>query len=187
MWEYSLYCNICKNNSRSIIIGGADANITYVKSNNSISIQFIFRLLEENIDNNYLTFSNQLKVPIELSLLANEILNLEEIDKIKKCYPEYFIDTTFPYFFINADCKKCDSYTSSMDMDINFEITKILSISLERETFTIKDKYIILDHDLDKMRIYGPTDKEMILPLFDIDFSDLEKLEDKINTLITFS
>ena len=113
------------------------------------------------------------------------------------------VSKTFFYFYINADCKVCNSASAnSTDIELSHNNNLVTNLGIEREGIFIvlsKNNYhLTILHDSNKTLInkciidkvsYDIIDDGKVFecPIVNFDFSNLQKVVNKIKTLITFS
>lgn len=186
LWDYSLYCPICQNNFREIDMEvGPDTDMrldSYSKSSDMLEIQasFISRRVQRSIKFNVNCVSNDFKSSTDYS------------------------SSPYFYFYICADCKKCNaSWTNGADIEFNWLDNKIHNIGLERECIHLLEyekKYqILFDYSQNLLciekctisdkgtPIFIPGTPGFTVPLIDLDFTNQDKLYNKIRTILTFS
>lgn len=200
LWEYCQYCPICKAPSREITISAGPDNHFKAHDYKKIDHQLL-------LDCTYKVFNDRYRVEcyrVEYSidcLTGTATLDVSDTQLQiagfgNKATKSYF------YFYLHGDCKNCEgSYINSSDIEFD-PITKTFSgFTVERESFFLtrtKDMFhVSLLHDQKIMEIsrcsmdeYGfilDNDRIFESPLISLDFSDYDKIINKIRTLILFS
>lgn len=214
LWFYCQQCPICRAPTRSIEISVAPDNIfkliSFRKEGNYLKLFCIYHQRKSaKYKINYTIDTTTGKYSVEVLELIetpdvemNADTNLDEEEKYRlrvKASKSYF------YFYINTNCKDCKvSYASSSDIELSSDGMSLVKedLSLEREGVYIllpTDKYhLTMLYDANKTLINKCTiDKnsfEIIddpstfeAPVINFDFSNLQKVVNKIKTLITFS
>lgn len=193
LWSYSIFCPICKDICRDIIvIGGPDS---------------VWKDWDSTKLDHFLNITG--KLHIQQQLYTVKVI----IDCLKNSF-ELFITGTLKvnevvekanspclFFHIESNCKKCDgSWTIGSDIELNLLTRKIDNIGVEVEEiwipgYVINYEYLINKMTIDKSILLQDEDGEYVsrlnksvaLPMYQFDFKDLDKTTQKIKTMITFS
>lgn len=202
LWDFCEFCPICCESCRTITIDvGPDRAfklISYSKINVDLIMTCRFKSKGEqyNIIYKIDCLTNNFSVDVSEPISFSSLPSLEDNDYVHSAARAYF------YYYINADCKKCNgSYASTSDMEINFLKKKIENFSIDRETFHLlrdKDKFhVSLHHDQNSMLISKcivdavgqilDDNKIFKCSLINLDLSNYDKVINKIKTLIFFS
>lgn len=214
LWDYCSECLVCKSDRKVQLSIGPDTDIKlvkYKKYNNILNISFNHIEYEDDYlspedvddylktkikDNNFILqidcSKNTTSLVSEDQIFIHSLMN--DIDNI--------------YFYLFAECKKCESYINTSDIiclkNKNIESD---SISIETEGFYIlkdnKGFYIFVDH---KDSTYGSgamrinnviknidlntsiTHKNVCLklPILDWNYSNPSEVINKINNILSF-
>lgn len=189
LWEYCLYCPICKKSERKmeVIIGPEDTCrlTSYLKKSKDLELRVKTR------DSDSLVH----KYEFIIDCVSNTFV-------INKKY-NYSPDIDIFYLYLFSNCDDCDSYINTSDINLDMKLSILDTISLDQEginLLSVKDKYnIISDHtnqhliisklypsndDLQKIRI---SKRHTTLPLIELNYSDQLSVSQKIKTLLMFS
>lgn len=194
LWSYCLYCPVCKDAIRymHVSVGPDEAFIlkSFKKKNDILQLRCAFRAKkrEYKVDYNINCQDNS----FEFDISDPESCEVE----VSKASTPYF------YFYIQSDCKKClATHVNGTDLELDFINKKITNIGIEREGVYLldqKNKYhITLSYDSQEMiisRCYE-NDKGIIIDdnkpfqcsIIDFDFSQPEKVTNKIKMMLLFS
>lgn len=183
LYDYCLFCPLCNKYCRTIRVSGdchqfeSFTHLNYSIRDDYLNLEFTYT------NNGQSTF---IKKTFTIDLRNNKITSDTITDDEA-------------YFFIEGNCETCKATSFSSDFDLNSKIEKP---SLEREVFHLFKNNIgyCIDifHDSDTVEIYKSSynNKKINtigsklksdLELFDLDFSDLDKLYNKIQTIVLFS
>lgn len=194
LWSYCLFCPICQDITRDLHISvGPDEAfklIAHKKDNHILHLQCIFQRTSLSYKVNYTI--NCLDNSFLLDISEPETSN----SNVDKASAPYF------YFYIQGDCKSCNStYASSKDLELSLLNKKIENIGIELEgvyllgkeshyhiTMAYEDKEMLITrcHEEDGM-IMEDSGKPFRLPIMEFDFSQPNKVINKIKTILLFS
>jgi hypothetical protein len=199
LWSHFLMCPTCKDFDREVDVSvGPDTNtrlVLFKKENHILTLDIVFKAKKQQykIQYNINCLDNSFKVDIA------EILDFSAVeDKYKRtdrASAPYF------YFYLFGTCRKCgNSFSNSKEMELDLLNNKITNIGLEHESIYILKNgegfHLNLDYEKHNMSVAKFTidttpddivNNEMELPLIEMDFSNTEKVFDKIKTLLIFS
>lgn len=191
LWEYCSNCPLCKSWKRNIDLSmGPDYAVNVKKWSKFGSKLYVnFKIIT---DNHY--FSN-----LDIQANIDCVDNIFTIDtRLKENCLDNVVDlsqfTEIENFYIYLyskclDC--CKSSLNTLDIVLDMKSGKITSASIQDETFSLSKYRLELNYEnnLLKVRNHKTTIKKPAFrcPIIDLDFSDLEKLEAKIKTLLIFS
>ena len=212
LWSYCLYCPICKDTCREIDISVSPDRyfklISFKKQDNFLHIFCTSRQKKRDVYKiNYHINCQNNKFAVDVFEIIetdpqemNADTSLDEEEKFRlreRASRAYF------YFYINSSCRKCGyTYTNSVDLETNAAEKTVFNIGVEREGIFVllpNDKYHLtmsydngttlinkceLDPYNNELRDVGKTFE---CPVINFDFSNLEKVVNKIKTIITFS
>lgn len=192
LWSYSLYCPVCKNMDRRI-------DLTVGKDD-------WFRLVEFRKINQILTIimerpqERHIRTKVEIDCVTNKDsrYTYDTSGKPVKEYPTFMTISTF------STCDGCGSITNSEDFIVNFITNRIhLPLNLENEIIVLNDKKIndklytvnflhleesveisIFDKPIDQTQVLR---RPLLVPMFDLDLSSLDKALKRIKTIVLFS
>lgn len=214
LWFYCQQCPICRTAVRSIELSVAPESIfkliSFKKEDNYLklfcmyyqrkSAKYRINYIIDVITGKYSVQVLELIDTPDIEMNADTNLDEEEKYRLRvKASKTYF------YFYINADCKECKvSFASSSDLELSSEKMSLTNtgIGVERETV-----YVLLPTDKYHLTMLYDTGKTLInkchidkssfeiiddsstfeAPVINFDFSNLQKVVNKIKTLITFS
>lgn len=194
LWDYCLYCPVCKDTVRTIhvSVGPDDAFIlkSYKKNKNILELRCAVRLKKREFKVNY-------NINCQDNSFEFDISDPESCEvEVNKASAPYF------YFYIQSDCKKClATHTNGRDLELDLFNNKITNIGIEREGIYLLDQktkyHITLVYDIDEMiisRCYEnesgviiDDNKPFQIPIIDLDFSDPVKVTNKIKMMLLFS
>lgn len=200
LWSYCLFCPICQEPSRNIIL-------TVGPDNEFVITEFEKKGSELKLFCSYrqgnLSKKDKSRAPTHSATFTIDCLKNSYQVETAGLDPAIVATAKEAYFYlyINANCTGCDnSYLNSSDLEFYSEDKTIHNIQMEREGAYVssgKDKFhITLSHDSGVMRVSrcydmdGETiddEKVIELPLVNLDFSDAPKVINKVKTLILFS
>ena len=182
LWSYCLYCPICKDVSRDMLVAMRPREqfqvVFHEKENHILSIQCLYK--------------RKISVTYNINCLDNTF----------EIVGDPALAQTYCYFYIQSDCRKCNaSYANGADLELNLEEKKVSHIGIERESvylLSTKDKYhITMSYHDNSMMVSKcfEDDEGMIisdnkvchLPLVNLDFSKPRKAVHRIKTLLVFS
>lgn len=204
LWDYALYCPICRDMCRDISLSlnpdGIFKPDPRFSKNESLIISFIatlkntfnsVSLVEGNLKINCLT--NQFIIE-DLSQLPNTFVSI----LLKKmAYAEYVME-----IFLESHCMICgNSYIYSNDIELDFSSNSLKEIKLDLEVVEIKvdsSKIYSIEQNYDNNKTsieeYCALDDGSFKrkaayhhSLLNIDFSDLKKAFSRIKTILVFS
>ncbi len=213
LWSYCLFCPICRDTCRDISISvGPDSQFKFISYKKRDQFLYLFctfqqrKLPKYKVDFVFDTIKNVYKVEttdiIEVSTDGdmNADKNLEEEERHRL---RHRVTNLYFYFYIHSDCKKCGiAHTNSADVELVASKRIIESFQIERDSVYIlepNDKYhLTISYDTGKALIskcsidditYEIIDDEKTFecPIVNFDFSNPQKVINKIKTLITFS
>lgn len=193
LWDYCLFCPVCQEDCRKMTVSvGPDDTfevITFEKSESTLTLNCLMKkrrvckYIINCADNTFRVFySNQ----------NQEVLT-------EKSNAVYF------YFYLSSNCQQCHkSYTNSNDLELDVQNYLVCNVGIEREGIQLITqsngfhitKFNYFDSSKNEMLISRclkqdgelmVEDKFIRLPSVDLDFSNPEKVVNKILTLLTFS
>jgi len=183
LWSYCLYCPICKDVCRDILVSvGPDDKY-----------QVVFHEKEDHILSIQCLYNKKISVTYNVDCLKNTF----EIEGGNSS-----LHQSYCYFYIQSDCRRCNAtHTNGTDLELNLEEKKVYNIGVEREgvyLLSTKDKYhLTLQYDNNTMLVSKcfEDDDGMILddnrvcnlPIVNLDFSKPRKAAHRIKTLLVFS
>lgn len=187
LWQYCLFCPICRDFVRDPLI--------------QVGFDDDFKLLSFNKSKNDLvlntTYShkkNIAKITFIINCKNNSfIIDIKQLDKLN--YP--IIASPYFFFYIQASCGKCNASNAyGSDIEFNYTSNEIYNTNLDGEV-VVYDKYHIQYEYQDNLMYISPIidelhngvdlGKPISLPIINFDFSDLDKLLLKIKTILIFS
>jgi hypothetical protein len=202
LWRHSLFCPICQDYCRDVSITvGPDfvfELVSFEKVNDILYLNCTFKRKREikyKINYTIQTLTNKFDVNVIEVEPTNEAY-ASEPDEITKASKAYF------FFYLHGDCRQCDSaHSNSSDIELNMTQKVCSNIGIERDGIYLlkhKDKYhITIAYDSDNMLIskcfedeeHGIVDDNKIFecPIANFDFSNPERVINKIKTLMIFS
>lgn len=185
LWKYCEVCTICHKTREIKVSAGPDEvwGINFInKKINSLVIDGSLHLNKKN----YL-------VSININCTTNKftfsfISETEAIHSVEKAAKPYL------YFYINASCLDSCHITSTVDMELDFNNSIITNFELEDESVYLRDNEDLYAFYIDYVRqnvdikIHVPGNRKDIknVPFINYDFSEKEKLIQRIKTIITF-
>lgn len=195
LWDHCFFCPICQKDGREMTVSvGPDevfTLISYQKSSTNLDMECRFQYRKKLYLVNY-----------KINCLDNSfIVDIKEDYQDNSSNNEGASRSYF-YFYIQSHCPDCNqSSVFGEDIELSFLDKKIYNLSLQEEEFYLPKNnptiLIDLDHMLDVTNIYKCSNSdgkfyidfnsEVQLPLLNLDFSNQEKVFDKIKTLILFS
>jgi hypothetical protein len=196
LWEYLLVCPFCKKDRKIELSIGPDEVFNFIdwkKSKNVLNITFNTIIESASYVSTWKIDCNTNKFGIN-----TETIHCKHV-KLTSSLPS--ADYSNLYFYAYSDCKHCNcsfSNTSDLCISKNSYLT-IDNILIEREGFYLKkndnNHYYVLvaDYYHDKMYVHSvkmlkgaikEKNKEITLPLLDFDFSNHEKMLNKITTIL---
>ncbi len=195
LWEYLSNCQVCGTNRSVDLTLSLDDNfqihlssISFLKKKNVLEIKFqsqIEGIIYHstwliNCNTNKFGFnSTSTETKKTSSLPSRDYLNL--------------------YFYLYSDCNNCGSCSNTFDLIISQEeYLTISNIGIERETFFLEKNNtqyycLIVDHLEDKMYasivemmrgVIKKRNKETMIPFLSLDFSNHQKIINKIDTIL---
>ncbi len=195
LWDYLSKCQICDTNRSIDLTVSLDENFqihlyssSFFKKKNVLEIKFQSHIegviyhstwLIDCNTNKFGFNSTSAEMKQTSSLPSSDYLNL--------------------YFYLYADCDQCGSCANTLDLSISKEeYLTICNIGIERETFFIEKNdtqcyCLVADHLENKMyasnvemmkRVVKKRSREITIPLLDLDFSNQQKILNKINTIL---
>jgi len=212
LWNYCTFCPICRTNCRDISISVSPDNIfkliSFKKEDELLKLYCTYRQRKQDkYKANYVINTLTGKFGVEVLEMMDSIdseMNADtNLDEEEKYRLRVKVSKTYFYFYINGDCKVCNAASiNSTDIELNWDGESITNIGIEREGIFIilpKDKYhlsILYDSNktlinkclIDKLSYdILDSDKMFECPIINFDFSNLQKVVNKIKTIITFS
>lgn len=212
LWSYCSFCPICRGHCRRISISVGPDNIfkfvTYKKEENILKLYCTYRQRKQDkYKANYIidTISGKFGVEVvDMIDVPDSEMNADtNLDEEEQYRLRVKVSKTYFYFYINGECETCNSATvNSTDVELSHDKHIVTNMGLEREGIYIilpKDKYhLSIMYDSNKTQIskciidklsYDIFDDGKIFecPIVNFDFSNLQKVVNKIKTLITFS
>lgn len=193
LWDYLLLCPICQDHVREIDLHVAPDQIfgliSWSKSDNTLYI-----------DTQAKTYNERYSIKYSINVIDNDFDVLikkigEEETSVSRATSPYF------YFWMNSRCKKCGlSGCSTNDLELNLLTKKIIHIGVENEDVYLmsgNSGYHIENVDKNQTHIsqcaYTSSNgirqdkKSRTFPFITFDFSNPDKVRDKIKTLLVFS
>lgn len=195
LWSHCLFCPICQDVTRDIHVDvGPDDAFTiskFEKNNHILTLHCSFR-----------AFKKKHSVKYHINCLDNSFTtdigeSISDSEPVERAARPYF------YFYIQGDCKKCNSsHTNGTDLELDMLNSVVTHIGIEREgIYLLNEKskfHITLAHDTNEMLISKcfedestgqilDDNKPFNLPIIDFDFSNQKKVINKIRTLLVFS
>jgi hypothetical protein len=211
LWNYCSFCPLCRENCRSIDVSvGPDKQFKielFEKSPDSLRIRCGLTIKRNVyiIERQFNCLDNSFTTEVT-NVLADSWFGAYDVCPLKnKLLDEQRLKDEYFYFYIQSSCKKCgQSSTHGADLELDItdpKIGKVFNIGLELESVYLlknKDKFhITLSYDRNAMLVsrcyededgdFIESDKAIELPLVKLDFSDQNRVIDKIKTLILFS
>lgn len=189
LWEYMLYCPICQGSCRAITmsVGPDDVfslNNYKINKTDSIKIDGSF---------NHQTFKTNLIFHIDCKQNTFTI-DIKAVEDFKSEKGVYKSDKPYFYFYLYSKCHECDSSeANSADLELNFLQKKIIDIGVEHEVlyvlednsgFKIEYQYDENVVHICEYKVLSPT---LTLSSLELDFTDKNKLLNKLKTLVLFS
>jgi hypothetical protein len=196
LWDYSRFCPVCQDSSRNVRVELGPSPHTLInveKTNNQLTIESICKLRRQkyaivfNIDCN--------TSAVKAAISGGETSEPDESAAVS-------VDKPYSYIKLMGDCPKCQcTHSTSSDIELDLLNKTLGPISLDREGIYLldhKDKFhITIIYDRKAVLVsrcsVEPDDsilddnKVLELPMINLDFSDQEKVINKIKTLILFS
>lgn len=187
LWDYCEFCPMCQKNCRAISLSiGPDHDFdlhTFSKIKDQLTIECY------SIANDTEGYNVDIIVDMNSNNFELKAATQDE---------QYLLNNSYFYFYLYAKCPVCKSGLNTSDLEKkDFTIS---NIAVEREEFYCQsDKgqfYIdvLYDDELLILSTYDIVDEEIVvddkdisLPLFKLDFSDMSKLINKLKTFIIFS
>jgi hypothetical protein len=191
LWDYCLLCPICQENCRDMKVSVGPDMVFLMNSYEKTETML-------NLCCNYKNSSYTYTVNYKINCIDNTFIMTVPLAKpnnetYRKASRAYF------FFYIQSACKNCDcSVVYGNDLELNVLTKKITDIKLDREDFYLYkeiDKfYLAIIHNDNIMLVsrhtskyQQPYEKQIKLPLFDIDLIDQAKTIEKLKTYILFS
>jgi len=190
VWDYCTFCPVCQKNIREISVSvGPDRFwnlMSFEKSKDILLTTCTYRYKQNRYFLNY-----SFNCIDNTFLLESDNADLKE-GTLEKAKEAYF------YFYIDGVCPDCEcSAAATSDLELDMQAGIITNMQLDREKFFLlqeKDKFhVTLAHSSNVMRVskYNAEtfeeDKEIELPIFNLDLTNQAKTVLKIKTLILFS
>jgi hypothetical protein len=195
LWSYCLFCPICQDITRDMQISvGPDDTFSlssFEKNNNILTLNCLFFVKKQKYHIKY-----------DINCIDNTF-NSDISDPTPS--DKYVTKASLPYFFfyIRSNCRVCDaSHTNGTDLELDLSSKIIFNIGVETDgIYLLKEKnkyHISFEYDRNKMiisRCYEDKNTGEILddnkpfnfPIIDFDFSNIEKVINRIKTILTFS
>lgn len=199
LWAHCRFCPICQDMCRDVTIDvGPDDVFTissFEKQDHILRLECTFRAKKQRYRTVYSVNCLDNTFKVDISEPVHESASSDSYKRNDRASAPYF------FFYIFSDCKKCNSaHTNSSDLELDLLERKVSNIGIEREgvyLLTEKDKFhISLFYDRNVMlvsrareedSVIVDDDKHVELPLVNLDFSNPNKVINKIKTLILFS
>jgi hypothetical protein len=195
LWDNLLICPFCNKERKVELSIGPDGVfnlITWDKSKNIITIVFSISIESVLYTSTWKIDCNSNKFGINTKSMGSELTSSLPSSEYSNLY-----------FYLYSECNNCNnSFSNTSDLSISSkEYLKIDNIGIEREGWFIKkpehQQYyaLVADYQYDKMYfnnvemfkgIIKKKSKEISLPLLELDFSNHEKLLNKIGTMLLF-
>lgn len=175
LWSYCTYCPICKDCCRTVDISiGPDPYlnlISFKKENDLLSIR-----------------ANA--VDIRPKFYYDLVIDLKNNSYSSNIKPSLHLQNIYMSLF--ANCLKCSrSLLNSDEIIFDLNSQNITNFSLSDETIFLTNYYLSIRHNEDKMLVSKSgidfISTVVTAPIIPIDFSNLDKLTDKIKTILLFS
>lgn len=177
MWEYCEFCPVCQKNSRKIYVYIGPEDIfeieSYTKDNGVLDLCCFF------IDTTRLKYD----LDINIDCITNSFditWPTGNCDKLNAILKDKFL-----YIYVQSFCKGC-SDTYSADIEASFLDKKFSNMKLEKEVVLLKQWLLITNHEDSKMYLIKDR-KKITLPIINFDYSDPQKVIDRLKTLIIFT
>ena|ERR1700678_3763269 len=188
LWDYCLFCPICRENCRDIKVSVGPDMVFIMNSHEKTETMLNFCC-------NYKSESYTYTVDYKINCIDNTFIMTVPVAKPNnetylKASEEYF------YFYIQGICKNCNSTAAyGNDLELNVLTKKVTNIKLDLEAFsfytgTYSNMFSLeIDHIENVIWVAClPGDgKYTQLPLFELDFIDQNRTVEKIKTYILFS
>ncbi|MEK6878063.1 MAG: hypothetical protein AABY22_00565 [Nanoarchaeota archaeon] len=185
LWNYCEKCTICSKTREIAVSAGPDdvCKINYInKKNNTLIIDGTLNLRNQK----YL-------VSININCITNKF-TFSFMSKTESLHSVDRANTSYLYFYINASCIDSCHITSTVDMELDFNNSIITNFGLEDETVFVQDNEDLYSFYIDYVRenvdikVHVPGESKNIknAPFINYDFSDKEKLIQRVKTIITF-
>ncbi len=212
LWSYCLFCPICRRICRDIEISVAPDNtftlVSFKKEDHWLKLHCTYRqqrVVKYKVDYSINCLTNKYLVEVSEMIDASNTSdmtadkNLEEEELHRK---RFQIAKSYFYFYIFGNCEECNvSWTNSTDIEFNNKELIVYNVCVDRDSIYImqpKDKYhLTICYDENKTIIsrcivdnnFNLVDdyKTFECSVINFDFSNPQKVVNKIKTLITFS
>ena len=198
LWDYCLFCPLCKENSRGISIRvGPDDRFSllsvtpYQKTDLQLRLHCQYRSVhtEEPIILTYVIDCQSNAFELEIGDIHGNIQQALA-DQARRAYF---------YYYLNANCTKCNNAVAdTTDVEFDPDRKVVYNLQIEREGYYLASEreqyHITLSHDRNVVMVSRfiegaqPLDTRAIeLPFFEPNVSDISKAICRIKTLLLFS
>jgi hypothetical protein len=196
LWAYCMYCPVCQDMCREVMVDillRGDLNYMFDVEKKD---QFLTLKWPSKRKDRLLEPKRASKHGAPITYVIDCMKNTFEIDS------ENPAALNNPTFYLQGTCYGCnDSVAYGADMEMDVETGTIPDIGLEAESIELADDNhdysITIDYHRDEMLIsvYDPkydgdsdqTPKQTALPIIKLDYSDKQKVIQKLSTLLLFS
>jgi hypothetical protein len=194
LWSYSLYCPLCKDVVRNMVVSMGPSNVSAVKTFKKVN-QFL------HVDARFHFFKKKYNGKLIINCVTNTfeiaVEQIEDGDLLVNKSPSSTL-----YLELQSTCNECaNTFVVSSDIDIDLLGKTLSNFSISREGFYLlkgKSKYhVSLDHESNTMDISKcfeddsgtivDDNKPLRFPIINFDFSNTQKVINKIRTLLVFS
>lgn len=201
LWSYCLFCPICQDMTRDIIVevgpDNACAISSFKKTNHILRLDCTFRAKKQQYKTVYRIncLDNSFKVAI--SEPVHSSASQDEYKRVDKASAPHF------FFYLFSDCQRCHAaHTNSADLELNLLDKTIYNIGVEREGIYLLTEptkfHLTLLHSENQMEICkcSISEDEMVIDeektfvypsVINFDYSDPKKVINKIKTMLVFS
>ena len=193
LWDYCLLCPLCKNPERHLeLTVGPDEHFEikeWKKVAAHLQIDCDFRYDREDKSSPAGSYTASYLVDCQQNSYKMLAAGPDQVIADKATEVEFF-------FYIFAECKACNySYLNTSDLEFNNgSVSNIQPVRESLYLFQDNDEYrIILEYDENVMVVVPPPlqaeseTRGIILPLADLDFSQTNKVIEKLKLWILFS
>jgi hypothetical protein len=194
LWEYCQFCTVCQDNTREVSISIAPDKvfelISYEKKDQFLILHCTYFVNNQKSIFNYMV--DCLDNSFQFQILHTEIISEVNLtsDRYTSC------------FWFQSECKKCNqTYVNGNDLEFHFNTSLISNIGVEREGIFISSEehhyHIVYSEDvmtIYKTRAWAPDEEDDMdqgpgidLPVVAFDFSNQQKVINRIQTLLVFN
>jgi hypothetical protein len=194
LWSYCLFCPICQDVVRDVYVSMGPTEVASVvsqkKEEQYLHIGAAFKMFKKRYKGKIIINCIRNTFDVAIDSLEDEMLTINRASS-----------SNF-YLEVQADCKQClNTMAVSSDLDIDLMQKTVANISISREGFYFlkgKSKYhVTLDHEANEMTVSKcfeddsgtiiDDNKPFTFPLINLDFSNPQKVINRIKTLLVFS